>query len=543
MKKYLQSLLLPCILLLCATNVHAQSKLIHYWHFNNFTSVSGYAGLPSVTTATVNAANPYRVHADYSSIDTSKAKIVYQTSAGTSSAFSTTLDYANPGDTANARLGHKSDTSIISYALRPRNRSDSMELRFYIPTTHYKNILVKYESQSSSVTSGPLHQVFDYSTDSGATWKTTGLSVASDSAGLAFGPVFPVSFTTDTTVNNNPKLVFRIKFVGNSSGTSGNNRFDNVTVEGDTILPVTTGGGGDTAHVLVHYWNFNNFTTVYHNPNIPAMKADYSVLDTNITALVYKLLPGTSSAYAGYIDNYPVTPADNDINGRTIAGTPTPDGNAYRFRNPTDSAYLLLYMPSINYKNLVVKYAVMASSFSSGMLRNLYSYSTDSGATWKTSGLSIASDTTTLTFSLKTIVINDTEAYNNPRLVFKITPQGNTSASSGNNRLDNITLDGVVIDTAFHYHPGHGTAVPAVNALANEYTLYPNPANSTVYINTPAAGNKMIAIYNVTGQRVYFATTQDKLVMVNVAGMSNGMYYVNVRTENGQVYTMKFVKN
>lgn len=534
MKKYLQSLLLPCILLLCATNVHAQSKLIHYWHFNNFTTA------PSATT--VNAAHPYNVHADYSSIDTSKAQIVYQTSAGTSAAFSTTIDYANPGDTINARMGHSADGTTISWALRPRNRSDSMELRFYIPTTHYKNILVKYESQSSSVTSGPLHQVFDYSTDSGATWKTTGLSVAGDSAGLAFGPVFPVSFTTDTTVNNNPKLVFRIKFVGNSSGTSGNNRFDNVTVDGDTILPVTTGGGGDTAHVLVHYWNFNNFTTVYHNPGIPAMKADYSVLDTNITALVYKLLPGTSSAYAGYIDNYPVTPSDNDVNGRTIAGTPTPDGNSYRFRNPTDSAYLLLYMPSINYKNLVIRYAVETSSFGSGMLQNLYEYSTDSGTTWKTSGLSISSDTTTLLFSLKTIVVNDTAAYNNPRFVFKITPQGNTAKSSGNNRLDNITLDGVIIDTAFHYHP-HGTAVPSVNELASEYTLYPNPANSTVYINTPTTGNKMIAIYNVTGQRVYLSTTQDKLVMLNVAGMSNGMYYVNVRTENGQVYTMKFIKN
>ena len=541
MKKHLQSLFKLFVLVLAASNANAQSKLIHYWHFNNFTSVAGYKSLPAVTTATVNAAHPYNVHADYSSIDTSKAQIVYQTSAGTSTAFSTTLDYANPGDTINARMGHAADTSIISYALRPRNRSDSMELRFYIPTTHYKNILIKYESQSSSVTSGPLHQVFDYSTDSGTTWKTTGLSVASDSAGLAFGPVFPVSFTTDTTVNNNPKLVFRIKFVGNSSGTSGNNRFDNVTVEGDTIKPASTGGGStDTAHVLVHYWNFNNFTTVYHNPNIPAMKADYSALDTNITAIVYKLLPGTSSSYGGYIDNYPVGAADADVNDRTVGGVPTPDGNSYRFRNPTDSAYLLLYMPSINYKNLVVKYAVMASSFTSGMLKNLYSYSTDSGATWKTSGLSITSDTTTLTFSLKTIVINDTTAYNNPRLVFKITPQGNTSASSGNNRFDNITLDGVVIDTAYHYH--HTNDVPTVNTNTVECTLYPNPAGSNVYVSIPAEGNKTIVIYNVTGQRVYFATSNDKLVNINVANLSNGMYYVNVRTENGFVQTMKFVK-
>lgn len=520
-------------MLLGVTTANAQSKLIHYWHFNNFTTA------PSSTT--VNSAHPFNVHADYSSIDTSKAQIVYMTSAGTSSAFSTTVDYANPGDTLNARMGHDADGSTISWALRPRNRSDSMELRFYIPTTHYKNILIKYISQSSSVGSGMLHQVFDYSTDSGSTWKTTGLSVAGDSAGLSFGPIFPVSFTTDTTVNNNPKLVFRIKFQGNASGTSGNNRFDNITVEGDTITPASTGGGSDTAHVLVHYWNFNNFTTVYHNPDIPAMKADYSVLDTNITAIVYKLLPGTSSSYAGYIDNYPVTPSDNDVNGRMIAGTATPDGNSYRFRNPTDSAYLLLYMPSINYKNLVIKYAVETSSFGSGMLQNLYAYSIDSGATWKTSGLSITSDTTTLLFSLKTIVINDTAAYNNPGFVFKITPQGNTSKSSGNNRFDNITLDGVVIDTSFHYHP-HGTSVATVNANNVVCSLYPNPANSTVYVSVPADGSKTIAIYSVTGQRVYMTNTNSKLAEINVANLANGMYYINVRTANGFAQTLKFVK-
>ena len=217
---------------------NAQSKLIHYWHFNNYTMAD--SSTPTHTIAPVPA--------DYSTL--SNARILYAKIPAASPAYFTRIDsiyaVAADYDTVNARMGQPD-----GLALRVRNPSDSMKLLFYIPTTNYKNIKITYGSQSSSVTKGQLHQVFDYSTDSGSTWVTTGLSMPSDSAWLVYHRT-TVTFGAVTAVNNNPKLVFRITFNGNDTGSKGNNRFDNVTVEGDTTSTVGIGtiGAADNNYTL-----------------------------------------------------------------------------------------------------------------------------------------------------------------------------------------------------------------------------------------------------------------------------------------------------
>jgi len=123
-----------------------------------------------------------------------------------------------------------------------------MELRFTIPTTGYKNIVLEYVLESSSTTSGDSTELFDYSVDGGTTWKSAGMTVNGATAdtldttpsvyqGTSWGLV-TITFGSDASVNNNSALVFRIKFKGNSSKASGNNRFDNVTVEGDASADV-----------------------------------------------------------------------------------------------------------------------------------------------------------------------------------------------------------------------------------------------------------------------------------------------------------------
>ena len=243
MAKNLFSILLcAATLFLFNDKANAQSKLIHYWHFNNYLMADS-------TTATHNIAP---VPADYSTL--TNARIQYAKIPAASPVFLTHMDsiYVQPADydTINARFSQPD-----GIALRVRNPSDSMRLLFYIPTTNYKNISITYASQSSSVTKGQLHQVFDYSIDSGMTWVTAGLSMPSDSAWLVYHRT-TVTFTTATTVNNNPKLVFRITFNGNDTGVKGNNRFDNVTVEGDTI---TSGSGVAAVNADNHY-------SLYPNP-------------------------------------------------------------------------------------------------------------------------------------------------------------------------------------------------------------------------------------------------------------------------------------
>ena len=233
MKRQLLTGLL-CLAAIIAVNVkgNAQSTLIHYWHFNNFTWSDTSAN--AIILPTIAHPGIFGLDADFSILDTSKAKILYTRQAGVSSSWPDTNtyhvgftfidDYSGTG--VNVRMGVDS-----GFGLRTRNPSDSMELRFYIPTTNHQNIVLKYACERSG--SGMLQQVFDYSSDSGATWKVTGLSATSDTVTASYS-LFSVGLA-DASANNNPKLVFRMKFVGQNNTPNGNDRFDNVTVEGDTL--------------------------------------------------------------------------------------------------------------------------------------------------------------------------------------------------------------------------------------------------------------------------------------------------------------------
>ena len=273
--------------------LNAQGTLIHYWHFNN----SGYLG--AMHTYPVDTI--HSIAADYSIHDTSKARILYSEVPGTSSVYSTFIDTVNADatDTVNARM-----STASGYAIRARNPSDSMQLLFYIPTVHYNNILLSYGSESSSTSHGQLRQNFDYSVDSGLTWRASGLSMTSDSAWLIFHRT-SISFTTDTMVNNNSKLVFRIKFTGNNTGTSGNNRFDNITVDGDSIIaphisitatPGSTICAGSSIHFLA--------TAVYGGSITPSYqwKKNGIVVGTDSTGLFTSAL-ATGDTIICYLHN------------------------------------------------------------------------------------------------------------------------------------------------------------------------------------------------------------------------------------------------
>ncbi len=218
------------VLMVTAPVCQAQTrKLIHYWHFN-CTSPGVHLGpLP----------------ADYSTLG--NAYVIYKPQPGggndTASAYIDNLT----GDTINQRPAFLGSVCDSNFAVRPRNPSDNMQFLWYIPTRKYQNIVIKYETESSSTKSGMHRQVFSYSIDSAANFTTAGLPVAYDSAGLDWGKV-ELDLRTLTAVNNNGKLVFRILFAPPDTILKGNNRFDNITIEGDTMIapsftsnPLTTG--------------------------------------------------------------------------------------------------------------------------------------------------------------------------------------------------------------------------------------------------------------------------------------------------------------
>jgi len=107
-------------------------------------------------------------------------------------------------------------------------------------TRKYQNIVIKYETQTSSLASGQLQQLFSYSLDSALTLLRQIYLLAMFLL-VWPGDWFTLDLSSIPAVNNTGKLVLKILFAGQNTGTSGNNRFDNITVEGDTIIhPVFT---------------------------------------------------------------------------------------------------------------------------------------------------------------------------------------------------------------------------------------------------------------------------------------------------------------
>jgi len=249
-KMFLFFLACSIALFLFQNESQAQTKkLIHYWHFNN----------------TVTGAHLGIIPADYSTL--SNASVIYKPIHGGGS--DTTLSYIDnlAGDIINQQPGFGGCCGATNYAVRTRNPSDNMQFLWYIPTNKYENIVINYETQSSSVASGQHRQVFSYSLDSARTFTTAGLPIAYDSAGLAWGRV-KLDLSSIPAVNNTGKLVLKILFTAPNTGTSGNNRFDNITVEGDTIIHPVFTSTALTTGIINRLYSYTITTTGIPSPTL-----------------------------------------------------------------------------------------------------------------------------------------------------------------------------------------------------------------------------------------------------------------------------------
>ena len=72
--------------------------------------------------------------------------------------------------------------------------------------------------------------------------------------------------------------------------------------------------------------------------------------------------------------------------------------------------------------------------------------------------------------------------------------------------------------------------------LVPNVTIYPNPANDKVYIETEAEIEEIV-VYDVYGriQNLRNSETQQLSNSVDVADLNSGIYFVKVKTENGNV--------
>lgn len=173
------------------------AEYIHYWHFNT---------LPSGTITSVNA-------------DQSKVSGATITYPGTGAGY---MDNVDPGSTVNAL-----SAAPAGLGLRPRNPANTRELIITAPSTGYEKLVVSFAVMRSS--SGAAQEEFYYSANGGTTWNLVGTAYNIE---LDY-TLKTIDLSAITAVDNNANLRFRILFIGElAAGASGNNRFDNILVEG-----------------------------------------------------------------------------------------------------------------------------------------------------------------------------------------------------------------------------------------------------------------------------------------------------------------------
>ncbi len=178
-----------------------QSEVLHYWHFNTLAtgSITGIA-------------------ADQSLLD--GGFISYP---GTGSGF---MDRVADGSSLNA-LSDATD----GYALRVRNPSDTRELIIRAPTTAYRGITLSYVTKRTN--NGARTQALQYRSSEKESWISHPQTYEISEEWERQQWTLP-----DDVAKDKPDLTIKIHFPDEyASATSGNNRFDNVRIEGLAIQP------------------------------------------------------------------------------------------------------------------------------------------------------------------------------------------------------------------------------------------------------------------------------------------------------------------
>lgn len=185
--------------------IDPSSQLIYYWNFN---ALSG----------TVTAVNP-----DFTS-SAAQATITYD---GAGAGF---MDGDTGGYTINARNNDPAEN-----LLKVRNPSNTRNLTLTLPTTGFKKVVLQFALSRSN--NGATTQNYTYTTD-GTNYTTVGLSkISHNPSADPTVDLIALDFSSITSINNNPNFKLKIDFVGEAAANpTGNNRFDNITLEGIPIL-------------------------------------------------------------------------------------------------------------------------------------------------------------------------------------------------------------------------------------------------------------------------------------------------------------------
>lgn len=457
-KKYIamKSFLLSITILtfLISAQLNAQD-IIHYWHFNDASGV-----LDTVAADySKSSSEPYIL---YRKIDDEGADIGFMDDVG--------------GSDVNAREGFEAGRGI-----RPRNPSFNGELYIGLSSVNYENLFLSYATERSG--QGMLKQVLYYTVD-GENFSQFGdtVEVNTDYELVTF------DFSELEDANDNPDFAVLIRFLEQNTADNGNNRFDNIVLEGTPKVE----------QEIIHYWHFNSASGV-----LDTVFADYfNGLDPSY--LLYRKIDEDGDDI-GIMDDV----GGSDINARNDYEA----GRGIRPRNPSFNGELFISLNSTGFSDLKLSYAAERSG--SGMLKQVLYYTID-GENFQPYGDTIDINTSYNLVEFDFSSIQEVE--NNPDFAVIIRFLEQNTADNGNNRLDNIVLEGLPL----------GSGVEGVVINEEDFSvLIGETFQLTATILPPGASN----------QNVSWRTENEDIATINedglLTGVSEGTTLAIVSTEEG----------
>lgn len=337
------------------------------------------------------------------------------------------------------------------------------------------------------------------------------LSVSGDyeistTSSSGFGSSLIISHTNGTVLNIPVYVRLNASSIGTKTGS--------ITLSSQNAANVTIDLNGQTAEYveehLLYYWHFNNMTSEI---DVTEIIADYS------------LLPEINGKFT-YTD--PIT-GERDIDLYNSGSSLNlqlgeAEGISARVRNPSATRSLVFDVPTTGTEGLKMRYAVQRSG--QGMLYNIVEYSVD-GTTFTSSGLSnntqeVAGNEEWQLFTFDFTSISAVD--DNPNFKIKITWDGNTTASNGNNRYDNITLTATTIDSIVSV-----VALP----VTTDIKVFPVPFENVVNI-TSDSEIQGIQLFDALGRVVKSVSPANNIVQeIPTNDMKEGVYIFMIKTVNG----------
>jgi hypothetical protein len=259
---------------------------------------------------------------------------------------------------------------------------------------------------------------------------------------------------------------------------------------------------------LLHYWHFNDLPS----GNLSIIEPDQSLIDGAFISY-----PGSGN---GYLDKVSDGSDQNTIHG-------TGDGYSLRVRNPSHTRELLIAIPTNGYKNITLSYATKRTT--NGARWQEVQYKISDNAPWikLSPEIKVAEEWNVFLFALPNDGVDD-----NPELKIRILFNGDEAAgSSGNNRFDNLKIEGLPA--------GHDvTSVHDKETEVKDFRLWHN--NGILNVYNPLQGNSMLTLYDMRGIIVQNFQVNGYGQHTLPFSQGSGIYIARL-TGTAEVMALKFV--